>query len=377
VKGLTHFISGIAAATFIPGVVRMSISSRMDIEGAASSFILLLAGMYGLLPDTLDFKFGQFFEMPDFVIDPDPDNPDPQQMAEEFAKAVRKAEETGEEVRIQYYPIQQGANRWRQYCLLFEKNGIKVQINEMVSTSQIPVPGTAPENRTGCAEFSAELKPRTDDVDWLNRAIRFLRSKIKKNQKEPATVKPSTIDIFSSTMFGLKKEKDGKIYFNWLPWHRTWSHSYVLGAMLTLPVFAITYLLHYPQWWLYGLVAFIGFAVHITEDMTGHIGGSLLWPLLKPRTEGFEMVKASDPRTNFSIIYTAFILIIFNIDRFTTQYITGGPESALPSWKFLALFLALPLFIYFFIVALIKSKIEHRQELPDAEPDGAGDPVVD
>ena len=156
-----------------------------------------------------------------------------------------------------------------------------------------------------------------------------MRSIIKKGSESdgPEVVKPSTVDILSSTMFGLQPEEDGKIYFNWLPWHRTWSHSYVLGAFMSLFVLITAFFMGLPYWWLYGSAAFLGYAVHVTEDMTGHIGGSLLWPFLKPRTEGLELFKASDPRTNFSVIYTALVLTVWNLDRFTTQYITGGPDS--------------------------------------------------
>ncbi|MDA3792735.1 MAG: metal-dependent hydrolase [Elusimicrobia bacterium] len=381
-KGLTHFISGVAAATFIPQAVRMSISSRMDIEGAASSFILVLAGMYGIMPDTLDFKFGQFFEMPDFIVDPDPKNPDPEAMARTFKEAVEKADATGEEVRIQYFPTQLGTNKWRQYCIIFEESKVSIQLNEMVSTSQIPFLGTAPKGkRVGSAEFSQKLKSRSEEVDWLNNLIRFLRQKLKGPDRKSSSVKPSTIDILSSTMFGLKKEADGRIFFNWLPWHRTWSHSYVLAAMMSVPVIGITYLLKLEFWWLYGVVSFVGMATHITEDMTGHIGGSLIWPLLKPRTEGFELFKASDPRTNFSVIYTAFILIIFNIDRFTTKLITGGPDAAMSWWLFLLLFWVLPMFIYFKVVKNVKKNLDAKKkgvkEEEEEEPDGMGDAVID
>ncbi|MGM0441292.1 MAG: metal-dependent hydrolase [Elusimicrobiota bacterium] len=379
-KGLTHFVSGVAVSTFIPQVVRMSVASRMDIQGASSSFIIVLAGLYGIMPDTLDFKFGQFFQDPEYEIDPDPENPDPQKMAQAFANAVDQAAETGKEVRIQYFPIQLGGNRWRQYCIFFEGNEVIVQINEIVSTSQIPVEGTAPKkNRTGRATFHHDLKPKSDDIDWLNSIVRFVRKKIKGKEKKKTTVKPSTIDILSSTMFGLEKEDDGKIYFNWLPWHRTWSHSYVLGLLISLPVGVITYIMGLELWWLYPVVAFIGFATHLTEDMTGHIGGSLLWPLLKPRTEGLELVKASDPRTNFSLIYTSFIIMIFNIDRFSTQLITGGPEAAMPWWVFLGIFWVLPLVIYFMVVKKVIQKIHHQPgaEEEHDEPDGIGDAVVD
>lgn len=371
-KGLTHFISGVAAASFIPLVSRMSISSRMDIEGAISSFILVLAGMYGILPDTLDFKFGQFFEMPDIVIDPDPVVPDPQAMAEAFAGAVDRAAETGREIKVQFFPTQLGANRWRQYCIVFEKSRVSIQFNEVVSTSQIPLPGTAPESmRVGSAVFGYELKPYSDDVDWLNRFVRYVRQKIKGKDDKAEVVKPSMIDILSSTMFGLKPEKDGRVYFNWLPWHRTWSHSYVVGAILSIPVLIAAYLLKLPAFWLYGLVAFIGFAVHVTEDMTGHIGGSLLWPLLKPRTEGLELFKASDPRTNFSVIYTAVVMIIWNLDRFTTQYIQ------MPGRYYMFWFLIIPLALYFGAVEIIRMHIEFKKEDSMEEPDGTGDAMID
>ncbi|MFH1415648.1 MAG: metal-dependent hydrolase [Elusimicrobiota bacterium] len=379
-KGLTHFISGVAAATFIPIVSRMSVSSKMDVADAASSMILVLAGMYGMLSDTLDFKLGQYLEQPDFEVDPDPRNPDPQLMADTFAAAVEKASQTGKEVKIQFFPIQLGASRWRQYCIIFGNKEVSVQINEIVSTSQVPIPGTAyTGERVGTAHFSKQLKPESSETDWLNALVRFARKCIRGENAPKTDIKPSTIDILSSTMFGLKTEKDGKIFFNWLPWHRTWSHSYVFGAFLTIPVFMISYFIGIQNWWLYGTVAFIGFATHITEDMTGHIGGSLLWPFMKERTEGLELFKASNPATNFSVIYTAFLLIIWNIDRFTTQYITGGEASALVSWQFFILFLVIPLTIYFSLLAFIRKRIRFARETdhPEDEPDGVGDAIID
>jgi len=383
-KGLTHFVSGVAAATFIPEVVRMSVSSRVDAATVGDSFIICLAGLYGVLPDTMDFKMGQFFSIADYEIDPDPREPDPQQMAEVLGKAIEEADRTGEEIRVQFFPIQLGANRWRQYVIMFEEKSVAIQLNEIVSTSQLPIPGTEPEGkRVGRYEFeNATLKGRTDDLDWLNRGIRWLRQQFKGKEKKKGGLKPSTIDILSGTQFAFKKESDGRIYQNWLPWHRTWSHSYVLGAMLSIPAFVIPYLLDLTNWWLYGVVSFLGFAVHITEDMTGHIGGSLLWPLMKARTEGFEMFRASDPRTNTTIIYSAIVLIIWNLDRFTTnlipilgeQYFGFLPGDAL----FLFFFLVLPVAVYLLIIAEVKKQIRRgkKREAMD-DPDGVGEPVVD
>ncbi|MEW6557175.1 MAG: metal-dependent hydrolase [Elusimicrobiota bacterium] len=378
-KGLTHFISGIAAATFIPEVIKMSTQSRVDtVEGAANSFILLLAGAFGLLPDTLDFKLGQYFSAAEYEIDPDPRNPDPQKMADKFAEAISYAGRTGKFTRVQFYPIQLGASLWRQYNVLFPEKEVIVQINEMVKTSQCPLPNTAPsKNRVGKAKLDYELKSRNLEVDWLNKIVRFLRQRIKGPDKEATTVKPSTIEIFSGSQFGFQKESDGKLYFNWLPWHRTWSHSWVLGFLLSIPIHIIAYLLNFYHWWLYGLVAFLGFFTHIAEDMTGHIGGALFWPLHKPRSEGLELFKASDPRTNFSIMYSAIVLTIWNTDRFSTQLIK------LPGWQVLTIFLVIPLTVYFWTVKIIKQKILEKEAKviatlsTEEEPDGIGDSVID
>ncbi|HRY28587.1 MAG TPA: metal-dependent hydrolase [Elusimicrobiota bacterium] len=371
-KGLTHFLSGIAAATFIPEVIRMSTQSRVDtVEGAANSFIMLLAGAYGLLPDTLDFKVGQYFSAAEYEIDPDPRNPDPQAMADKFAAAIAHAGRTGEFTRVQFYPTQLGASLWRQYAVLFPKKEVIIQFNEMVKTSQCPIPGTAPkQNRVGRAPLEYELKARNLEIDWLNKAVRFLRRLIKGPDKE-AAVKPSTVEIFSGAQFGFQLEKDGKLYFNWLPWHRTWSHSYVLGFLLTLPIHLIAYRMGLFHWWLYGLVAFLGFFTHITEDMTGHIGGSLFWPLHRPRSEGLELFKASDPRTNFSIMYAAIVLIVWNTDRFSSKLIPlSGAEV-------LTYFLVIPLAVYFYAAAKIKGWIRTKEEkalaaIYDTEEDADG-----
>jgi hypothetical protein len=65
-KGIAHFISGVAIATFFPEVVR---------QAADGSLLPVLGGVAGILPDTLDFKFVRYFERYDLEIDPGP-NPD-------------------------------------------------------------------------------------------------------------------------------------------------------------------------------------------------------------------------------------------------------------------------------------------------------------
>jgi len=59
-KGLTHFMSGVALSTFLQAPVSMCWEER--------SFILVLGGLFGIMPDTLDFKVGQFFPEEDDAV---------------------------------------------------------------------------------------------------------------------------------------------------------------------------------------------------------------------------------------------------------------------------------------------------------------------
>ena len=136
-KGIAHFFSGVAAASFLPQVIQMS---------GDGNLIMLLAGIGGIMPDTLDFKLARYFETPDVEIDPDPDAPDPQAMAEQVADAINRAYETGRPVNIQFHTIKLGADLWRQYAIHFGQGEadrppeVRVRIGPVVTTSQVPYP---------------------------------------------------------------------------------------------------------------------------------------------------------------------------------------------------------------------------------------------
>jgi len=326
-KGLTHFISGVAMASFIPAACKLANSN------IASSYILVLGGLFGIMPDTLDFKFGQFFSKVDYDIDADPNNPDPQKMAEQIGRAIDEAYETGRYVKVQLYPMRLGADLWRQYVIKFDddKNEVAVVINEIVTTSQIPYLGSEPKrNRVG----RYRLKGRMLETHG----------------------RPSVVDIMSGPQFGFIKRGD-LVEIEFLPWHRTWSHSYVLGFMLSIPVWLLaSWAAGWGMGWLYGLVAFLGFAIHITEDLTGHMGGSLLWPFQKDRTNGLCMFKANNPHANFAVDYLAVALLLFNLSRFSPR-----PPLALSPIKYLMYALAIPMAVYFAIVKLFGAKGEEKK----------------
>jgi len=102
-KGIAHFITGVAIATFFPEVVR---------QAAEGSLLPVLGGIAGILPDTLDFKFARYFERYDLEIDPGP-QPDARDIAERVVGAMRQAYETGRPQNVALHTIRLGADLWR------------------------------------------------------------------------------------------------------------------------------------------------------------------------------------------------------------------------------------------------------------------------
>jgi hypothetical protein len=328
-KGLTHFLSGVALASFFSPAVGMASNPNVGTDLASSSFILVLGGLYGILPDTMDFKLGQFFSKAEYEVDCNPNDPDPKKMAETIGKAMEEAWTTGKYIKCQLFPMKLASNLWRQYMIKFdaEHKEVVVVINNIVSTSQVPYVNTAPEDeekRIGRYKLSCPL------VDQHGR--------------------PNMVDIMSGPQYGFIKDEAG-VKVEFLPWHRTWSHSYLLGLMLSLPIWIIAWIYKWQYWWIYGLVAFLGFAIHITEDLTGHMGGSLIWPVNKTRYDGYCWFRASDIRANFMVDYTAITLIIFNLDRFTAQ---GQHLIKMHFLSYFFFFMLIPLAIFWSIATYLK-----------------------
>ncbi len=275
-KGITHFISGIAAATFIPGVVE---------SAAQGSYLLALAGACALLPDTLDFKFWRYFEQPQLSIDPGVEV-DPQAIAQKVADAINTVYETGKPMRVQLHTIKLGADLWRQYALRFnvERNEVSVRVGPIVNTSQLPYPGSEPEPRR---QATVRVNPKlhyTYDAE-------------------------SKVDIFSGPSFSFERKGDG-VAILFLPWHREWTHSLVvalgLGVLFGVLLGPVA-----------GLCAAVGFATHVLEDQIGAMGSNLFWPFTHKRYAGLNLVRSGDAVPNFLTVWSACALILFNLDRFS------------------------------------------------------------
>ena len=304
-KGIAHFLSGIAAASFIPAVVQQS---------AQGTWLLALAGVCALLPDTLDFKFSRFLERPDDAIDPGP-QPDAQAIANRIAAAADAAFQTSRPRTVQLHTVKLGADAWQQYIVRFDtsRGEIAVRIGPVVTTSQTPM-GTNPVYAEARAKTSAPM-----------------------NYTYDAEVK---IDIFSGPSFRFERKGDG-ISVTFLPWHRAWSHS--LPVAIGLGVIAGL------LWgWLAGVVAALGYAVHVLEDQLGAMGSNLFWPFTRVRFPGLNLIRSGDAIPNFLTVWTACALTLFNLDRF-------ADVSRLPAVPYLLGVVALP------ILALVPTYIAGRR----------------
>ena len=278
-KGISHFAGGVMAASFCPWAVQAAA------EGNPLYFIL--GGAFGLLPDTLDFKFYRFFYRHDIYVDPDPQNPNPQFIADEIARGIEMARTAGRPVRVKLNTVRMGADYWRQYVVRFDadRREVEVRIGPVVNTGQVPVPGSAPEQElVGRATLSAPIVQTYD-----------------------ATTK---VDIFDGPTFAMEADAQGRVVLHFLPWHRNWSHSFVVGGVWAL--------LGWLLWnWQAAVVIFAGYSVHLLEDQMGFMGSNLFFPLTKRRFMGLHVMRSGDALPNFSAVWLSCLLIFWNLARMT------------------------------------------------------------
>jgi len=288
---------------------------------ADGSILPVLSGVAGLLPDVLDFRFVRYFEAYDLEIDPGPE-PDPQEIVERVAGSMCRAYESGEPQRVMLHTTRLGSDLWRRYTLRFlpEENQIGVRIGPIVNTGQAPLLGSEPES-----------------ADEVRIGVGVPMTQ--------AYGEEVTVDIFSGPSFTFER-RDDQLHVHFLDWHRRWTHSLTLAAALSLGAAAVASLgelvsrgavTRAPLW--VGLVVGTGFVAHIVEDQLGYMGSNLFPPLTRDRTQGLGLLRSGDAVPNFLTVWTALMLILFNLDRFSVQ-----PRLD-PWWAFLGLAVVLPLIL--------------------------------
>jgi len=285
VKGIAHFITGVAVATFFPEIVYDAAHNL--------SFGPLLGGIAGLLPDTLDFKFVRYFDRLDEEIDPakittEAGQPDPQAIAERIASAMDRAYEAPDgarPVKIHLHTVKLGADLWRQWSMTFglEQNEIVVRMGPVVTTGQVPFEGSEiPGQRVGRALVKARIL-HTYDAE-------------------------TKIDIFSGPSLAFEKADDA-VKVTFLPWHRSWTHSLFLALLMGALGFLIA-----P---VYGLAMALAVLAHVVEDQMGFMGSNLLFPVTRKRTMGLKLIRSGDAIPNFLAVWVSVTIILLNLDRFS------------------------------------------------------------
>ncbi len=310
-KGIVHFISGIAAATFVPAAANMAASEK--------SFVLMLGGLFGLLPDTLDFKFYHFFYRQDRVVDPDPADMNAEEIARQVAACANDAMKEGREIRLQLQTVQLSADTWRRYTVAFdvEKNEVQAEVGPVITTSQVPFRDSTPrENRFGKAKVNGTM------IYTYDRA--------------------TAIDILRGPSFSFKPAGKGKVVISFLPWHRSWSHSVTLSVALGLAMWLL-----FGK--VYGLVTGLAMLAHVVLDCLGFMGSNLFWPATSGRTLGLRLTRSASAMPNFVAVHASIVAIVFNLNRMSVS-----PVFAAPWYEFLLVSFVIPLAILMALAAVIK-----------------------
>ncbi|MBQ7251112.1 MAG: metal-dependent hydrolase [Kiritimatiellae bacterium] len=284
-KGFSHFMSGVAVASFCPWSIEAALNGN--------PVFFVLGGACGILPDTLDFKFYRFFYRHDVYVEPDPIALDPQAIADEVARAVNMGVDERRYIRLKLSSIRLGADYWQQYTVDFDNENMEVVVRfgPVTNTGQVPVPGTAEKNtKVGRAKIKAKV-------------IQTYDSSLK-------------VDIFDGPTAGLAPREDGNFDLEFLPWHREWSHALTIGFFLGLLWLLGCTLFGNWLMGVQGLILMTGcYGIHVIEDQLGHMGSNLFYPFTKHRVPGLHWMHSGDGLPNFLAVWISCIFIFWNLHR--------------------------------------------------------------
>lgn len=276
-KGIAHFVTGVAAASLFPGAVQAGANGN--------PLYFVLGGVAGLLPDTLDFKLWRFFYRHDMEVMPDPNDPDPRVTAEAMAHAVGRAADTGRPVRVKLDTVRLGADAWQQYTVTLDPAAgmVRARNGPAVNTGGRPLPGPRSSSRPA-AEVSLAAPVSFD--------------------YEAAT----TIDAFDGPVFEMVPKPDGSVRVRFIPWHRQWSHSLVTGlvpAALAAALFG----------WQAAAIVGLAWAARALLDQLGYLGVNLLYPFTKQRIEGAKRTHSTEPLANATVVWLSMLVVFWNLYR--------------------------------------------------------------
>ena len=274
-------------ATFFIDAVHMTIVDK--------SWILLLGGIFGILPDFMDFRFARYLIVHDYEITPGHKELNPRVVSDTIAKAIDQAAHTGKSVKLKCHSMKVTQDLWRQYSVQFDtdKKEIITKIGPLVTTGQTPQPESAPkgDKAVAIAKYKADL----------NHTYHLA----------------TDIDIWHGNDWEFVPEGD-KVRVDFIPWHRKIWHS-LTAALLFAPFGFLFYGLGY-EGILAAIIIVIAFWSHVIADQFGNLGSNLLYPFTKKRSRGLKLTSAADPFSNISFVWGSVAIIVFNFNAFNYKH---------------------------------------------------------
>jgi membrane-bound metal-dependent hydrolase YbcI (DUF457 family) len=302
-KGIGHFLSGLGVASCFPGAV--------EAAGAQDPFLILLGGVSGLLPDTIDFRICRYLWRADHSVCPGVDELDPKPVAETVAGAIDEARREQKMTTVKLHTMKVSPNYWRTYSVFIDPS-------EKTVTSKI-----GPLRTIGQVMGGSGSLPESEPKEGGVARARFEADVVQSYDAE------TRAEIFSGPDFAFVPER-GRVRVDFIPWHRIWSHSLTFGVLWGL---AVMLLLGLWRWIVpgeahgflggmsvtAGLIAVLGFWSHVLVDQSGKLGCNLLYPFTKKRTNGLGVTASGSVFGNFTLNYVSIAVILWNLNAFAPE----------------------------------------------------------
>ena len=306
-KGFAHFLAGLTTATFIVVMANIYYGNNIIADEIVrhKALIIILGGIFGILPDMIDFRFAKYLQRHDYEVDMDEWNLNPHLVVDTLAKAIDQAHDEKREVNVMLHTIKISSDQWRQYTVRFDTKNKKVicDIGPIISGfEKRPYINTyLPEEKSHAeASFKADLKYNYDEV--------------------------THVDILSGPDFSFFPEKDGSVRADFIPWHRRWSHSITMGILFA-PIGFMLYGFT-PLGWTAFWIIMLGYWSHILTDHFGLMGSNMFPPFTKKRVPGFGITRSMSTLANVFTNYTNSLLVIFNMNAWSRVHYFEMPWTS-------------------------------------------------
>ena len=271
-KGIAHFVTGVAAASCFPAAVESA--------SHGNSLFLLLGGIFGLLPDTLDFKIARYLSRHDLEVALDPLDPDPKQVGQALVEAVAHAKSGESDICVKLHTIRLSGEAWQSYTVKMDRvaGSITVALGDKVDGGGNRIESVSPSRM-------CTLKLPCDLVMDYGATV------------EVGFLEGPTL-LFTADDDGVRSQ--------FIHWHRAWSHSIVIalvaGAVLALFLGPLA-----------GAIAFLAMTLHALMDQAGFMGGNLFYPFTRLRKPGAKLTTSGDPIWNFAAVWLSVALVFWNL----------------------------------------------------------------